>query len=140
MPGPEPQLLAMLFCDDVTQDPQTRMHSVLGIFDAIYHSQFPATHPLLWVYVRVIDAEGKYDFRLDFVNLNGEDEEVLEQDVARNVQISDRLRTHEMIFRLSSVRLPEEGRYEFRLYANDKFIGNQSLVALVRPAQPKEGG
>lgn len=138
MPGPEPQLLAMLFCDHVMFEHQTLKRSVFGIFDRISSRQFPASHPLLWVYVRVIDAEGEYDFRLDFVNLN--DEKVLGQVFARNVQIPERLIAHEIAFRIIQLPLPEEGRYEFRLYANGKFIGNQSLVAAVVPAQPKEGG
>ena len=82
----------------------------------------------MWVYVRVTDAQGEYDFRLDFVNLK--DGTILEQGFVRNVQIKDRMNAHEIVFQISPLPLPEEGRYEFRLYANGVFIDNQSLVAV----------
>ena len=128
MSGPAPQLLAMLFCDHVLREHGSLKYSVLGIFDHINCRKFPTEHPRLWVYVRVTDAQGKYDFRLDFVNLK--DEAILGQGFANNIQIKDRMNAHEIVFQISPLPLPEEGRYEFRLYANGVFIDNQSLVAV----------
>ena len=128
MSGPAPQLLAMLFCDHVLREHGNLKYSVLGIFDHINCRKFPTEHPRLWVYVRVTDAQGKYDFRLDFVNLK--DEAILGQGFANNIQIKDRMNAHEIVFQISPLPLPEEGRYEFRLYANGVFIDNQSLVAV----------
>ena len=133
MPGPDPQLLAMLFCDHVLREHGSLKCSILGIFDQIYCQKFPTTHSRLWVYVRVTDAQGEYDFRLDFVNLK--DETLLGRGIAKNVQIKDRMNAHEISFQISPLPLPEEGRYEFRLYANGKFIDNQSLVAAAIPEQ-----
>lgn len=128
MSGPAPQLLAMLFCDHVLREHGSLKCSVLGIFDHINCSKFPTKHSRLWVYVRVTDAQGEYNFRLDFVNLK--DGTILEQGFVKNVQIKNRMNAHEIVFQISPLPLPEEGRYEFRLYANGVFIDNQSLVAV----------
>ncbi len=65
MPGPTPDLNAMLICDTVITDRDTGKNSVIGIFDRIVAGSFPVRHPSLTVYARIIDAQGQDVFKLD---------------------------------------------------------------------------
>ena len=135
MSGPTPQLLAMLFCDHILREHGSRKTSLFGIFDRFWVQNFPSTHPVVWVYARVTDAQGTYDFKLELVSL--ENLNVIAEALAPNAQVPDRNMAYEIIFRLVNFPLPAEGRYEFRLFANGEFIGNQSFQ--VAPIAPQGG-
>lgn len=135
MPGSTPQLLAMLFCDHVLREHGSLKTSLFGIFDRFRVQNFPSAHPVVWVYARVTDAQGTYDFKLELVSL--ENLNVIGEVMVPNAQIPDRNTAYEVIFRLVNLPLPAEGRYEFRLYANGEFIGNQSFN--ITPIAPQGG-
>jgi hypothetical protein len=101
---PRPVLQAMLVCDQ-----------------AIREAEFP----LVWarptaVYARVTDAEGHYQIRLELVRL---EDEVSVGRLDVEMTAGDRMGFGELIFNLDRLIFERPGRYEFRLFAGDRYVG-----------------
>lgn len=125
MPGPTPDLNAMLICDTVITDRDTGKNSVIGIFDRIVAGSFPVRHPSLTVYARIIDAQGEYKFKLELVNLTNN--QTIGGGTTPPIEVTDRMVPHDLVFKLHGLTFPADGRYEFRLYADDNFVGVHSF-------------
>ena len=118
--APHPASSAMLMCDFAIREEGTGKVNLIGIFDTIFATQFPVVHPRLSVYVRLTDAEGEYEFKLEMVRL--EDEKAVGEGRVQ-ATIGDRMGSHELIFNLGNLVFERPGRYEFRLFGNQKYIG-----------------
>jgi hypothetical protein len=124
MAGSAPVVNSIIVCDVVIRDRETGKSSLIGIFTRLRASRFPLVHPLLCLYVRLIDAQGDYDFQLALVRL--ESMEVIGQGTV-HVAIPDRPQYHEPGFRLAGMAFPAPGRYELRLYADGKLSGSSGI-------------
>lgn len=122
-----PKLAAMLVCDQVIKDEATKKSSIIGVFDKIFAGEFPAAHAALTVYVSVIDAEGVYRLRLEMVRVH--DAMTIGRGEAE-VAVGDRFSPAEWMFDLRGLVFHGPGAYEFRLWANDRFIGSKSFSVL----------
>jgi hypothetical protein len=74
-----PRPLAMVLCDSVTRDPTTRKFNILGTFDRVTATQFPAALRVT-VYVALTDCRGKQSLQLRLSRLNadeGQEEDLL---------------------------------------------------------------
>ena len=90
---PTPKANAMLICDYVITERSTNKKSLIGIFENIGAHQFPCTHFALSVYIKLTEAQGVYDFRLELVNLR-DDKLIGKSDMPKPVSISNPLATH----------------------------------------------
>jgi hypothetical protein len=129
--GVAPYLVAMLLCDQIITEAQTNKKSLIGTFDTVFWPGQPVLIPVA-VYAKLTDAEGRYQFRIDYVHA------ATEQRLARGsldppVEITDRLGFYELAVRMP-VPIQDIGTYEFRLLANDSYIGRAVLA--VRPPSP----
>lgn len=124
---PHPALNAMLICDQVVQDEATGKTVLVGIFETVSAYQFPARHGFLCIYAKLTDAQGEYRIRLELVRL--EDLRVIGQGKLR-ATFGDRMAPAELIFQVGDLLFQGPGRYEFRLYANDRWMGSKSLNVL----------
>jgi hypothetical protein len=122
--APLPKLGAMLVCDQVIKDETSKKSSVIGVFDRILAVAFPASHAKLTVYVSVTDAEGSYRLRLEMVRVH--DEMTVGRGEA-DVTVNDRFSPAEWVFDLHGLVFEEVGAYEFRLWANERFVGSKSF-------------
>src|SRR3989338_11527853 len=121
---PVPKTNAMLICDYVITEQGTNKKSLIGIFENITAPQFPMTHYSLSVYVKLTDAQGDYQFRLELVDLktNG----VLAQcALPQSVHIGNPLETRELVFNLRGLKFSQAGQCEFQIYANDHIFGQK---------------
>lgn len=125
MPGPTPAFNAMLICDTVIRDSTTGKPSLIGVFDRILAPSLPARHPSLAVYAKITDAQGQYVFRLELVDLSTG--QAIGEGKTPEVEIPDRMASHELVFNLQGLMFRTEGRYEFRLYADEQFVGVHSF-------------
>jgi hypothetical protein len=118
--GPTPVLLAMLLCESVITDAETQRKTLVGIFDRVIARSLSES---LWmaVYARFTDAQGVYKFRLECVDV-GRDRPVGWYE-SHPFEILDRLQQTEIALRLA-IPIDAPGLYEFRLYANDAYIGS----------------
>jgi hypothetical protein len=125
--GPHPSLNAMLLCDHTIREQGTGKVSLIGVFESITSGRFPVVHRALSVYAKLADAEGEYAIRLELVRLD--DSQVVAQGTLR-ASFADRMTPGELIFALENLGLERAGRYEFRLYANDRFVAGKSFTVL----------
>lgn len=124
---PIPKTNAMLICDQVLTEQGTNKKSLIGIFENIGAHQFPAVHHSLSVYVKLTDARGDYQFRLELGDLHT-DVIVANCEAPGTVHIEDPLSSHELVFNLKGLRFPHPGQYEFRIFANDHIFGQKMFV------------
>ena len=137
--GPTPFALALLLCGEVIVDERTKKKTLVGVFDQVLAAQFPADHRPLTIFARLKDAEGSYRFRVDYVQLSTD--RVLAQGDLGPVSIPTRLSTTDIILTPPLVRIPEAGAYEFRIWANDRYVGRVAFEARQIPSGgPAEGG
>jgi hypothetical protein len=129
---PHPTLNAMLLCDHTIREQGTGKVSLIGIFENISAARFPVVHHALSVYAKLGDAEGEYAIRLELVRLD--DGHTVAQGTLR-AAFADRLAPGELIFALENLALERPGRYEFRLYADDRYIAGKSFTVVQTAAQ-----
>lgn len=126
-PRPHPSLNAMLLCDHTIREHGTGKVSLIGVFENISAARFPVVHRALSVYAKLVDAEGEYSIRLELVRLD--DSHVVAQGQLR-AAFTDRMTPGELIFALENLGLDRPGRYEFRLYANERFVAAKSFTVV----------
>lgn len=131
-----PSLLAILMCDQVIIDAATSKKTLVGLFDHIGASQFPAMQPVGF-YARLTDLEGEYTFVIRVVNLTDGEKRVGELRTPP-IKQPDRLAFLELALNLPPVPFPQPGQYEFQLYANEDYIG-RSVIKVGPPPKLKGG-
>ncbi len=124
-----PVLVAILVCDVAVRDPATGKHSLIGIFDRIWAQKFP-TRRTLFLYIKLADAQGRYNLEARFLRSQTGEELVRAKGEA---EISDRLIAADFSIQLPPVEFPAEGRYEFQVWANEVFLGRSFIDAVLQP-------
>ena len=123
---PTPVPIAFLICDQVSVDVATGKKTIVGIFGDILVEQFPANHASTSLYAKLIDCEGRYEFRIEFMQVSAQSR-LLE---AKGEFISEsRHRYAEIVLPNPPLPLPEPGEYEFRLWINNSFISSVRITA-----------
>lgn len=125
-----PVLVAGLVCDVAVTEPHSKKKSLIGIFDRLSASSFP-TKRAVSLYLKIADAEGRYELEVRFVHLNtgtvvAKAEGKLEQ--------SDRLASAELLIPFLPLEFGEAGRYEFQVWANSAFLGSTTIDAVAQPS------
>ena len=139
MTSPTPKANAMLICDYVITERGTNKKSLIGVFENIGAATFPCTHFAMSVYIKLTDAQGGYHFRLELVDLQS-DAMIGKSEMPEEVRVPSPLDAHELVFNLRGVRFMHAGKYEFRIFANDKIFGQKKLVVeQIDPNAPSPG-
>ncbi len=125
---------AMLCADMAIREVGTHKVTLVGIFDQIVGPEFPLTwHSPIAVYVRILDADGTYQIRLELVRVDDE------QAIGRldgQATIADRLAATELLFNLPpGITFERPGRYEVRLFANGHFVVGGAVLNVVQQTQ-----
>ncbi len=123
--APHPVMNAMLICDVAIREEGTGKISLIGIYENIAAPQFPWAHRMC-VYGKLVECQGDYRIRLDLVRL--EDMQILGQQEA-SATFQDRMVPAETVL-LLAVNFERPGRYEFRLYANDRWVASKAFNVL----------
>ena len=123
-----PLLVAALVCDTAVADQNTGKKNLIGIFDRLNVGTFP-TNQSVSLYFKITDAKGRYDFHVRYVQ--AETDELLAEAKGRLVA-SNRLDSLDVYLNLPQLRFPAEGRYEFQIWANSKFLGSTFIDAVPR--------
>lgn len=127
MTSPIPKPNAMLICDYVITERGTNKKSLIGVFENIGAMSFPCTHFAMSVYIKLTDAQGAYQFRLELVDLQS-NVTIGRSEMPEEVHVPSPLDAHELVFNLRGVRFMHAGNYEFRIFANDRIFGQKKLV------------
>lgn len=117
----------MLLCDLTIREHGSGKISLIGVFENISAARFPVVHRALSVYAKLTDAEGDYTIRLELLRLD--DSHLVAQGTLK-ATFADRMSPGELIFNLENLGLERPGRYEFRLYAEDRFVAGKSFTVI----------
>jgi hypothetical protein len=130
----DPVVNAMLSCNSVHRDPTTKQDTLLGVFDTIRLSSYPAEFRAFAVYLNFTNLNGVYSVELAW--LRGDTEEELARLSRPQVLAArDPLTRVELSLRIPpGLPLPASGRYILRLYMNRRFI--QDLAIMVERIEP----
>ncbi len=124
--GLVPYLIAALVCDVAVQDPSTAKKNLIGIFDRINVSKFPTKHPMT-VYIKLTDAQGDYQMEIKYVQVSTG--KVLA--AARGeMHATNLLASSDLYIEFRGLPIPNEGRYEFQIWANSMFLGSTFIDAV----------
>ncbi len=121
-----PSVQAFLVCDMVIADAGTGKKSIIGTFTHISAKNFPCQHPKMALYVCITDADGSYQFEIELVYLN-EDKIIGKARFPEVVKITNRLDIIDFGINIPPVPLPGPGRYEFRLFAEGRFLAQKDF-------------
>lgn len=119
-----PSLVALLVCDVAVRDPHSGKSSLLGIFDRIISSEFPA-HRQMGVYAKFTDALGAYKFRLRF--MEDESDREIASSPELPLDVPDRRQSFEVLLPTPLLELSRPGRYRFDILMNGVFLGSTFL-------------
>lgn len=128
---PIPNVVAMLVCDQVIVEQGSGKKSLIGVFEQIKAFSFP-TQTKLAIYAKLADASGHYTFLIRLVNLKDETK-VAELKAEANISEGA---TGEFAINIAGIVLPEAGKYEFQLYANDVYLHRVTMTADIMPGGP----
>lgn len=126
----KPEIISFLIADMVIQEKATNKWSAIGIFDRIRATSFPYTHPGLGLYIRLADAEGDYDVRIEFCDDSDRIFAVFE---GITVSIHSRLQHPDFGMKTANLPIPKPGKYYFKLYFNGSFAKGFRLDVEVMP-------
>jgi len=127
--APIPSVVAMLVCDQVIAEVGTGKKSLIGIFENVAVPTFPAVIRL-GIYAKLVDAEGDYDILIRLVNLKDESRIADMKAEAKSIK---REGAAELVVNIGGIILPEPGKYEFQLFANDAFLHRVTMNAVTLP-------
>jgi len=120
-----PLLLAAIVCDVAVRDPSTGKENLIGVFDRVAVGRFPTSRAMS-IYFRVTEASGFYPLKIDFVQA---DKERVIARLEGELTSDNPTRSHDSHFDFPPLPIPEPGRYEFRIFASDMYLGGASLTA-----------
>ena len=125
-----PKVDAFLLCEHVHRDAVTGMYTLVGLWDALRSSQFPAQQGECGIYFNLTGLNGTYRFGI--LVLGPDLSQVgAEFDVPQALTLNDPLRRYELGFNLRSLRLPMPGRYTIRLRYNGFIAADFTLTAIL---------
>ena len=120
-----PQVQALLICERIIRDHGSHRLSLINIFADIGTEEFPATFPEVWVYCRMINAVGRYNFTLRIVKVGVQEEKVM--DIERSFDCPNPAIMVEASFQIAKVMFREPALYEFRMIVEGETIGQTTL-------------
>src|SRR5258706_5073703 len=123
---PVPSVVAILLCDTLIEDARTSKKTLVGLFQNLVVARFPI-NAKLWLFGRMMDAKGKYVFRVVFVHLD--DDMALHEFVTPELEAESMLGFVELALEMGLTVL-KPGTYQFQLFANDVYIGRTVMEAL----------
>jgi hypothetical protein len=80
--------------------------------------------------MKITDAEGHYEIEVKYVQIKSMS---VIAGIKANFNFEDRLKSSDLHIQLTPLPIPEEGRYEFQVWANSIFLGSAFIDAELRP-------
>jgi hypothetical protein len=126
--NPIPSVQAILMCEKIIQEAETKKQSLISIFTAIHAPSLPV-HMSMGLYARLTDGEGTYEFKIDIVHLS--DDRKVASATLPGLESKDRLAPMEVVVHIPHIQFDSAGKYEFQLSADGVFLGHASVDVFV---------
>jgi len=120
-----PKVKSFVIADQVFQQ-QSGKWCIIGVFDRIFSARFPARHPSLGLYLKLADAEGKYNVRMELQDATGR---VVGRMAGLELTVQSRVAEPEVGLQTYNLILPKEGTYFIKLFFNDEPAQDIKLIA-----------
>ena len=128
MPGnrPNPDVLALLVCDQIITDRVTGKQSLIGMFSNVHARGYPATHPQLSVFVALTDGHGETDLVIRIVDSNDSRPPIVEG--KGKVVFKDPRTIANLALQFHGLSFPQPGEYRVQLYAGGELLREARLL------------
>lgn len=120
-----PDVIALLFADDVHHDLATGKFSIMGTYSSITAPVFPWQQPALLVYMAFTDGRGKTPMTLRLVDASQSRPAIFESNAV--MHFSDPAATSEHAFYQDNMLFPEAGEYRLQLLAGGQLLRERRL-------------
>jgi len=125
----KPKIDTFLIADNVIQEKDSNKWSVIGVFGQIFSNRFPCFHSNMALYIKISDAEGEYDIRVEFTDSNENKLGIFE---GIKLRVDSKLVSVDFGIRTQNLMIPKPGKYHFSLYFNNEFCESCPLIATER--------
>ena len=132
----KPSPIALVVCDNVYTESSGKT-ALVGLFERIYATKFPAKHPRLCVYASVTDIRTNTKFKLDIVH--SETDHVVVALGGPAPEGTTPVAICDMTFELGNLSFPEPGLYFIRFWGNEHLLLQRPFEVLM-PSKEKEKG
>ena len=127
----KPEALALIVCDQILVEAGTGKKTLIGIFNEIGCSKFPAAHPNMVVFVSVTGGRGTYGTSLRLI-FDGQEKPIFE--IPAVMHVDTPMQVVEFAFKLRGLNLSSAGLYRFEFLCNEELIF--SRVFSVKSIEP----
>ena len=121
----KPDLQFSVLCDDVRRETNGKL-MLLGLFEAINATEFPATHPTLYVVNRWCKGEGEFIQLIRIVNFRNKD--IVFQTDEQTFELTDIDSHHTLISQFNNITFKEPGKYWVEVLLDGKLIINYPMM------------
>lgn len=130
----KPSPIALVVCDNVYTEPGGKA-ALVGLFNRITFSRFPAKHPRLCVYASATDFRPNTVIKLDVVH--SETDHVVAA-VIGSPPDPNPTTICDFTFSLRGLVFPEPGRYYIRLWGNEHLLLQRPFEVVLVTGNTKE--
>lgn len=123
---PNPDVLALLVCDQIITDRITGKQSLIGMFSNVHARGYPATHPQLCVFVALTDGHGDTDLVIRIVDSNDSRPPIVEG--KGKVAFKDPRAIANLALQFHGLTFPQPGEYRVQLYAGGELLREARLL------------
>jgi len=121
----KPNLQFSVLCDDVKREDNGKF-MLLGLFEAINATEFPATHPMLFVVNRWCKGEGDFIQKIRIVN--SKDSSLVFQTDEQPFQLQDIDAHHTVVSRFGNLHFPSPGKYWVEILLDGELFLNYPIM------------
>ncbi len=121
-----PIVLALILCDDVWTDRNSRKLSVLGVYGSLMVARSNPRVERLTVYTSLTECPARFDVKVRVIDVNDERTAVAERMEA--VESPDPRAVLQGFFRFDGVNFDHPGEYRVQLWACDELLLERRLL------------
>jgi hypothetical protein len=128
-----PVILTMVIANRVEKDPASGKHNILGTYDSIRASAFPALHPSFSLFVELTDGRGPTALSLRLVDIDQERDPVFEAP-EEVFDLKDPTQAYGIAINIPHILFPEPGDYVLQLFSGDELLRERRIHLNQAPA------
>ena len=125
---PPPRCKAILLCDQTIRDAATGKPSVIGIFDRLRFSSFPAQTAPFKLFLELIEGIGSFEIVVELYDLR--ENKTLSRSRPHRLEFQDRLDRHYLYMSVPRLLLPHPGSYDVLVLANEQEADRKKFQAI----------
>jgi len=121
---PGPVVLSINICDTIIRDERTKKVSLIGLFNAIHASAFPAVHPTMCVYIALTNGPGNCKLNIQFNK--AEDNQTI-AGMEGEIEFVNPLQVVELNLELQGLKFEKAGEHRVEVLCDNKLIGSRKF-------------